>query len=112
MSSSTQKTRRATSARVAATFEGIDFSSDLPPQRYLLVERNIHSDVPPFYATTHITLEDVRDYSVNQDCASDWEPVLVVVLDTGEPMHCLPNFQGLTFVPKDEGWFGPETAEA
>jgi hypothetical protein len=53
------------------------------PDRYLLIEGNCRGSDPCHWFTGHATLEDAADYWTRQEYREDWDPIVLVDLDTG-----------------------------
>lgn len=57
------------------------------PERYLLIERSIHSGV--LFPSVHASPEDAADYHDNQECVEYWSVVRLVDLDTGATLRAV-----------------------
>lgn len=59
--------------RLGLDAENNDVEPDChPSEPILLIEKNEHGGLPPYYLTTHETVADALDYNVRQECADDW----------------------------------------
>ncbi len=67
------------------------------PGRYLLVEMNYRG--AGYWATRHKSAEDAADYHTGQEYAEDWEPTLLLDLDTGRRFTGEPR---VVWLPLDE----------
>jgi hypothetical protein len=60
-----------------------DGLAELGEERFILFERGHYGQT---WVSTHGSPADASDYSLNQECAEDWEPTVILDRESGEEL--------------------------